>query len=161
MEDREFEDLRCPSLGRRWSWIRRALSPRHDLELGVPARLLRRQGRRLAEQQLGPRPPWETEQKWGCSGRRSAMGDRLAPGTGGGGGGHLTKPLVALEVHHGGDGGGGLLLLASSRRLTLKAASPETTTTTAAGLTGSKALAGFLAGWNTKESSHSLWAVGE
>jgi len=115
LEDREFEDLRCPSLGRRWSWIRRALSPGHYLELGVPARLLWRQGRRLAEQQLGPRPP----RKWGCSGRRSAMGDRLAPGTGGGGGGHLTKPLVALEAHH---GGGGLLLLASSRRLKLTVA---------------------------------------
>lgn len=141
MEHREFEDLRCPSLGRRW--IRRALSPRHDLELGVPARLLRRQGRRLAEQQLGPRPP----RQWACSGRRSAMGGRLAPGTGGGGDGHLTKSPVALEAHHG--GGGGLLLACLVKETEAEGCLTRDDD-------GSRRL-GSYAGWSNKESSRSLW----
>jgi hypothetical protein len=85
LEHREFEDLRAPSLGgRRRRRIRRALRPRHNLELAFPARLLRRrQRRRLSVKQLGPRPP-----------RQARTVGGLAPD------GHLPKPLVALEAHH-------------------------------------------------------------
>jgi hypothetical protein len=83
LEDGEFEDLRCRRpLRRRRGRIRRARSPWHDLEL---ARLLWRQGSRVAVQQLGPRPPWQ---------RRSGAIGGLVQST------DRPKSLVVLESHH-------------------------------------------------------------